>query len=223
MDLLMRLCESIMEDAEQRPGMTDARIIYLGDYVDRGDASAAVLQHLWDLTRAQPQHHICLKGNHEAMMLDFLDNPREKGARWIRYGGLQTLASYRIGGITERSSVEDIAHASRALRDALPEGLIEWMQNLPTQYQSGNLVCVHAALDPKLPLEEQSEKTRLWGHKEFLKTARPDGLWVAYGHTITETPGLIDTRCLALDTGAYATGWLTAAGLEGSDVWLLST
>lgn len=223
MDLLQALSQQIIEDARARPGMGAARIVYLGDYVDRGDASAQVLDHVYRLNLAQPERHICLKGNHEAMMLDFLNDPAARGARWLRHGGLQTLASFGIGGLTERAAPEEILDASEALHAALPEGVIAWLDGLPTLHITGNLVCVHAALDPDLPPEASPERSRLWGQKDFYRDARNDGYWVIHGHTIVDEAGPTPNGRLELDTGAYATGRLTAAGFNDVDVWLLST
>ena len=222
-DLLRALSAQIVADARARPGMGAARIVYLGDYVDRGDASADVLNHVYRLNLAQPERHICLRGNHEAMMLDFLHDPAERGTRWLRHGGLQTLASYGIGGLTERSSPEAILEASDRLHRALPEGIADWLANLPTLHRTGNLVCVHAALDPTVPPEASSERCRLWGKQEFYRDRRSDGLWVVHGHTIVENAGTTANGRLELDTGAYATGRLTAAGFNDVDMWLLST
>lgn len=220
MDLLDSLSAKIVEDAISRPGMSEAKVIYLGDYVDRGDQSAQVLAHLYELSLSQPDRHICLKGNHEVLMLNFLEDPRKHGARWLRYGGMQTLASFGIRGFHERMDVEDMPDIAAQLEDVLPDGMHDWLRGLPQTYRTGNVVCVHAALNPERVWNDQSDRTRMWGHKDFFTKQRTDGQWVAHGHTIMEQP-VVDQGRMSLDTGAYATGRLTAMGLQGGDGWLV--
>lgn len=222
MDLLAKLSDQIVADAESRPGMTDARIIYVGDYVDRGDQSAQVLAHLFDLSTAQPDRHICLMGNHERMMLDALERPAEKGGRWMRYGGMQTLASFGIRGIHERMEPQDLEQVMAELEQAMPAGLHDWLLALPRIHQSGNVVVVHAALNPGKALEEQSERSQLWGNPDFFKRPHKDGLWVVHGHTIMDQAVIADGR-MSIDTGGYATGRLTAVGLNADQAWLMAT
>ena len=101
---------------------TDLPVVCVGDYVDRGEDSAGVLRWLM----AHPDI-ICIKGNHEAMMLDFIDNPREKGRRWISTGGLQSIASFDVRGlVTESAEDEVLAELSATFREALPDGLVDW-------------------------------------------------------------------------------------------------
>jgi serine/threonine protein phosphatase 1 len=210
-DLLETALERIAADRAAQ-GNAKAPIIFLGDYVDRGENSAAVLARLRAL-QGEDNSTICLMGNHEKMMLEFLDDPVSRGGRWLRNGGLQTLASYGVGGLSERAPAEDLMEASDALREALPEGTEAWLRALPTRWQSGNICCVHAAMDPELGPDLQSRSTLLWGHPEFFTHARQDGLWVIHGHTIVPEPEQAGGR-IAIDTGAYATGRLTVAALS---------
>lgn len=187
-------------------------IIFVGDYVDRGEESAQVLQAVMDLERTDPRVR-CLKGNHEVMMLDFIDSPDVKGARWLRYGGLQTLASFGIGGVRVEMSEDERAMAAADLRAVLPDGMENWLRQLPTSWRSGNLWVVHAGADPDVSMIEQSEKTLMWGHRDFDSVDRLDNQWVAHGHTVVDTPKVRSGR-IAIDTGAFATGRLTAAIIE---------
>lgn len=186
----------------------DLPIVCVGDYVDRGDDSAGVLQ--WLLARPQIT---CIKGNHEVMMLDFLDAPAAKGARWLRYGGLQTLASFGIGGVSERAAEQAIINAADALKTAMGEDMLVWLRNMPALHMDGNVAVVHAGADPELPIKMQSDKTLMWGHTAFENKVRTDGTWVVYGHTITPSPVTNNGR-IGIDTGAYATGRLTAVTIK---------
>ena len=189
-----------------------AQIVFLGDVIDRGDHSADVLKVLFAVPGL-----ICLMGNHEEMMLDFIAQPQAHGGRWLRYGGLQTLDSFGVSGISETSTGGELERARDALVDAMGRDLLDWVSNLPKCWTSGNVAFVHAAADPALPIDAQSNRTLLWGHKDFGTVPRKDGMWVVHGHTITDTPEL-KSGIVSIDTGAYATGNLTAATITSGDV-----
>ncbi len=195
-----------------------AQQVFVGDYVDRGDHAKDVLQTLY----AQRDNPLitCIRGNHEDMMLGFLQNPAETGGRWLRHGGLNTLGSFGISGIPTNSDADLLEATATKLRDAIGQGILRWLDTLPTQWQSGNLAVVHAAADPNLPMALQSDQTLKWGHKDFMTTPREDGIWVAHGHTIVEEAKAEAGR-IAVDTGAYATGRLTAAYVSDGDLRFL--
>ena len=222
MDLLKRMRQLLDHDAGQRGILDQMQMIYIGDYVDRGDNSAHVLIDLWEKNRTAPEKHICLKGNHEAMMLEFLDTPAQRGARWLRNGGLQTLASFDVGGVSETSQPQELEKARDELRRKLPDGMEMWLQTLPSLWQSGNLIAVHASLAPHDDPHDQDENTRIWGHRDFFKLPRDDGNWVVHGHTIVDH-AKIEMGRISIDTGAYATGRLSAAGFHSDLSWFLST
>lgn len=217
-DLLTRMIEKIRTRFD---GMTDhdaAKVVFFGDFVDRGEDSRAVLTDLMALD--QDDAVVCLMGNHEKMLLQFMEKPAKNGRRWLRYGGLQTLASFGVRGIHERMESEDLEDAAAQFEDLLPEGMLDWIKNLKLTYQTGNLLCVHASVDPTVPIEEQSKSALLWGHPEFENTPHPSGLTIAHGHTIVAKAGKVNHR-LQLDTGSYATGKLSAALVLGEDVEIL--
>jgi len=212
-DLLAQMLERISRDADGKPH----DLVLVGDYVDRGEASAAVLRRLAALDASD--HVVCLKGNHEAMLLEFLDDPEGAGRRWIRNGGLQTLASFGVGGVTETASGDAMKRIRDQLRAAMGD-LEAWLRGLRTFFHSGNIMVAHAGADPRLPADEQDEKTLLWGHPAFHAQPRQDGIWVVHGHTVVDAARARDGR-ISIDTGAYATGRLTAVALERDDIRFL--
>ena len=208
LDLLDRVLRGLPDDLP---------LICVGDYIDRGDDGAGVLRRL----QASPDI-TCLRGNHEDMLLAFLDAPQDKGPRWIRNGGLQTLASFGVTGVTQTTAGIDLKIAADALRRAMGPELIDWMRLLPLMHETGNVTVVHAGADPAKPLDQQAHRTLTWGHPDFLTTPRRDGQWVLHGHTIVDAPSADQGR-IAVDTGAYATGRLTVAQVIPGEVSFEST
>ena len=218
-DLLEAMLAEIDRDIGAT-GVAEPMLVFVGDYIDRGHASSEVLTRLQTLNREMPDNVICLMGNHERMMLDFLDNPAGRGARWLRNGGLETLRGFNLHDGGERLS-RPLGDLATALRRVLPSGQELWLRDLPTAWTSGNIAVVHAGADPVRPIDAQSDRVLLWGHPAFTSEARRDGVWVVHGHLVTATPGLIGGR-IAIDTGACRTGLLTAAKLTpDGDVELL--
>jgi len=206
-------CDRLLLSLLNRLGALDPspeKLVFAGDLIDRGENSATVVSLAFGLQRRLGDQVVVVRGNHEQMMLDFLDAPTEAAPRWLRNGGLQTLASFGVGGATENMT-DEIAHRSRnALADALGPTLIDWLWDTPTMFTTGNVHVVHAAADPALPLNRQSADTLTWGHPDFQRRARRDGQWIVHGHTIVDEVVARNGR-IGVDTGAYATGRLSAA------------
>ena len=203
------LLKSVYSDLRARYG-DEIPIIFLGDLVDRGPDSAGVLAMVRDLTTAQPDRHVAIQGNHEKMMIEFIDDPAGKGLRWLTFGGVETLASFGIQASSKRPDLEDAMEWSEALEDAMPDGLLEWIRQLPALWSSGNVHCVHAGMHPDDPVDQQKSRTMINGHPLFLNIPRDDGQTVLHGHTVMADATIGDTR-ISIDTGAYFTGTLTAA------------
>lgn len=207
LEKLLRVIDQDMESLED----PYADLVFLGDYIDRGEESSVVLEFLHGVSRDYGAQVSCLMGNHEAMLLAFLDDPIGPARRWLRYGGMQTIASYGVSfsGSLEAPSSADLLDLSFDLRVAMGETLIDWLRHLPLSWNSGNLWAVHAGADPSRPMQAQEDKTLLWGHDAFLSTSRADGDWVVFGHQPFEHP-LNEPGRIGIDTGAVYGGPLTA-------------
>ena len=184
-------------------------LVFLGDYIDRGVDSCAAVACLM-----QPRNEgrvICLKGNHEEMLLRHLDGSRRLGQLWMRTGGAETLRSYDLDDQRAESASQ------------LPKSHVDWMRRRPTIYSTGDRIFVHAGIDPRTSLDAQGPQEHLWIRDRFL-TADPDVFrerrHVVHGHTPVwagkpkmEAPELLSHRT-NLDTGAFATAVLAVGVFE---------
>ena len=212
------LLELMLELIDAHIGGTLAnnpKLVFVGDYIDLGPDSAVVLERVHELEQTFPDNVICLMGNHERMLLDFLDDPTTRGPRWLRAGAVDTLRSFGVATTDLENNPEYDAFpaAAQMLRRSLPSGLLDWVAGLPLAYTSGNLWVVHAGADPGHAMEDQTARVMLWGHPEFDSAPRGDGLWIAHGHTEMDAPLALEGR-IATDTGAWKTGRLTACAIR---------
>jgi serine/threonine protein phosphatase 1 len=219
LDLLEPLLEQISADAAS--GETEDRpvLVFVGDYVDRGTASKGVIDRVIDLTD-EGRFDVCaLKGNHEEAMLTFLQDPHF-GPTWSEHGGAQTLVSYGVTAPMLRMDDEQWEAARQAFAEALPMGHLTFLRSLSLTATFGDYLFVHAGLRPGGAVEDQAEHHLLWIRQEFLNAPRPFEKIVVHGHTPAEEAYLGRHR-VGIDTGAYATGVLTAVRLEGADQRLI--
>lgn len=221
-DLLARLLPRLIADAEAQ-GFDAPRLVFMGDYVDRGEQSAEVLERLDALLSGAgwPGEVHALRGNHEHMLLAFLESPEEEGPRWLRNGGLQTLLSFGVGGVPPNPTPEQLADIAARLAEAVGP-FADRLRALPAMLRFGNVLFAHAGADPDLPEMLQSERSLLWGAPGFFQLPRTDGLWVVYGHYIVDEAGASAGR-VATDTGAYHTGVLSAVRLARGEVGALTS
>ncbi len=219
-DLLKILLTKIQADALGGDYKGRPKLVFLGDYIDRGFQSREVIDILLgDLM--SPFDTYFLKGNHEAAMLQFLSEPG-MGPRWIEHGGAETLVSYGVRPPRSRTATDDWAIASQELKRALPREHLQFLMGLQVSLRIGDYMFVHAGVRPGVELDQQSEYDMLWIRDAFLNDTRPLGAVVVHGHTPASQPHR-DSRRVGLDTGAYISGQLTAARFEHEAVEFLST
>lgn len=212
-DLLADLHRVIRDDAAAHPER-DKAVVYVGDYVDRGLQSREVVELLLG-EPLQGFEAIHLKGNHEAMMLDFLDDPAV-GAGWLEIGGAATLYSYGVSLDSGKPMPERLLEAQDRLRGKLPAGHVDFLRGLRLQHVAGDYLFVHAGVRPGVALERQSEDDLLWIRQDFLESSDDHGKVVVHGHSITWKPEILPNR-IGIDTGAFASGTLTCAVLDGTE------
>jgi len=191
-DLLQILLREIDGYAAGQP----YKLVFLGDLIDRGPDSAAVVQTVRGLQARSPERVICLKGNHEAMMVGAVDASSQSSTvgLWLMNGGQEALRSFGV----------------QFVRDTPPD-VVEWARQLPSFYEDERRYYVHAGLDPRRSRDDQDDETRLWIRGPFLNAKHDFGKHIVHGHTPLRT-GRPDERTFRtnLDTGAAYGGALTA-------------
>ena len=219
-DLLAEVHRRIRGDLARRP-VPDWRVIHLGDYVDRGPDSRAVLARL--MAAAGDGHTECLLGNHDDLLRAFLADPEEADLeRWLWNGGEPTFTSFGVAWDEPFRAVADRAlrHAiRRRMLEALP-GLDAFLEGLPLMRRHGDYLFVHAGLRPGVPLEAQAREDLLWIRDAFLASCEDFGAVVVHGHTPVPR---VEPRAnrIDIDTGAVFTGRLACLVLEGRERHLL--
>jgi serine/threonine protein phosphatase 1 len=223
LDLLERILRQIESDRKERAG-SPAVLVFLGDYIDRGGSSKGVVGRL--LEGFPPGvTPVFLRGNHEELLLTFLDRPGS-GLDWLYNGGDVTLLSYGVEAEIIRNAYgagpSGLMEAASRFRERLPRDHLQFYRSLRLTYRAGGYIFAHAGVRPGVPLENQNETDLIWIRDEFLNWPHDFGAVVVHGHTPADNPEDLENR-IGIDTLAFHTGRLTAVGLEGSRRWYLST
>jgi len=187
------LLDTLLERIADHAGDRAHKLVFLGDYIDRGPDSAGVLRTLSRLCWAEPERVTCLMGNHERMLLDALHTP-QAAERWLYNGGDATLDSF---GATEVAE--------------LPRDTLDWIEALPTLHADAARWYVHAGFRPGADIPDPDDHNRLWIREPFLEGDHDFGRHVVHGHT-PQRNGRPERRRFRtnLDTGAVYGGALTA-------------
>ncbi|WP_432821846.1 metallophosphoesterase family protein [Trichloromonas sp.] len=192
-------CRDLLVDllAKVRPQPAD-RLIFLGDYIDRGPDARGVIDELLTFRLSHPRS-IFLKGNHEAMFLDFLAG--RNLLLFLRNGGDATLSSYPQEG-----------------KIRIPQEHLDFLRNLDLHHETEDFIFVHAGLRPGLPLADQQERDLLWIRSEFLDSDYDWGKTLVFGHTPFAAPLLTANR-IGLDTGAVYGRTLSCCDVRSRTCW----
>lgn len=216
---LIALHELIEADARRRSAQRRC-LVYLGDYIDRGIDSSAVLDLLIDRPLAGFER-VFLKGNHEDGLLRFLVDS-DGGLPWLNYGGVATIYSYAIKPPDPPSSAEERHRAQSELLTKIPGSHLDFLDRLELYHTEGDYLFVHAGLRPGIAIESQAPEDMMWIREDFLESDAEFGKLIVHGHSITAEPDICSNR-IGIDTGAYATGRLTCLVLEGTAQGFLTT
>ena len=209
--------ETILGQIADDPDHADLPLVFVGDYMDRGPHSAGVLRRLMALQASDPRDITCLRGNHEQLLLNFLDNPPLNAPVWFANGGIATLNSFGIRASKLDMRGERVLMVRERLKSELGAEALDFLQSLPNIWQTGNVAVVHAGADPERPISDQDEDVLTWGHADFRSRPRQDGVWVVHGHTIVPEVMVRQGR-ISVDTGAFQTGALPAVSVSSDGV-----
>jgi serine/threonine protein phosphatase 1 len=218
LDLLDLILAKIEGDIASRPRRRNF-IIFLGDLIDRGPDSAAVVERLRTY-RPSFARTVFLSGNHEEVLLRMLAGDKGILASWLKYGGAECARSYGVDPDSLRLAEEEEALA--LLRANVPRAHREFLESFADTFRFGDYLFVHAGIRPGIGLDQQDRYDLRWIREPFLSDIKEHGFMVVHGHTIV---GSVEERPnrIAIDTGAYHSGVLTALAIEDKERWYLAT
>lgn len=218
LDLLDDLLGRIERDIRDRP-IAETTVVFLGDLIDRGPDSAGVIDRLVMLN-GFPARILLLLGNHEEILLRVLEGEPGLAYDWLGFGGDACVESYGLSAASLKAMSE--TRIAALLRETIPPAHIAFLKDAGDTIRFGDYLLVHAGIRPGVSIENQQPHDLRWIRQPFLSDAHDHGCLVVHGHTISDG---VDRRVnrLGIDTGAYRTGVLTAAVIEGSDLRFLDT
>jgi serine/threonine protein phosphatase 1 len=218
LDLLEQLLAKIHRDLGRHPSRKTL-LLFVGDLIDRGPNSAQVIERLRTYSRDGVRTAFLL-GNHEEVLLRILKGDSELIAKWRMFGGSETLQSYGV----EPASLQGLAgeDALAVVREAIPAAHVQFLETFGDSVRFGDFLFVHAGIRPGIEVEQQRQTDLRWIREPFLFDETDHGFVVVHGHTITPRVDVRPNR-IAIDTGAYRTGVLSAIAIERSRTWFLDT
>jgi serine/threonine protein phosphatase 1 len=215
LDLLDQLLDAVHDDIAKRK----SRKILLVFVGDRGPDSAKVVERLRTYRR-NGVRAMFLLGNHEEVLLRILKGEADLITKWRWFGGTECLNSYgvdttRLGELSESDALE-------VVRAAIPKQHVEFIESFDDSCRFGDYLFVHAGIRPGVEIDQQRQSDLRWIREPFLFDDTDHGFVVVHGHTIRPEVEIRPNR-IAIDTGAYRTGVLTALAIDGNENWLLDT
>lgn len=218
-DLLATLLARLARDDAARP-RAPLRLLFLGDLIDRGAASAKVVQIAMALAESGEHHVRFIKGNHEEVFIQAARGDTQAVRFFLRIGGRETLTSYGLPGSRQDDMTGEAI--GQWMLEHIPRAHVDFLDGFEDMIEIGDYLFVHAGIRPNVPLDAQDSADLRWIRREFLGHDAPLGKVVVHGHSITENVHENVNR-IGIDTGAYYSGRLTAIGLEGTARWYLDT
>lgn len=215
-DLFLELLKAIYDDLRRHAHIPGRPVlVLLGDYIDRGPSSYAVIERILRLREDRTFEVRALMGNHEQSMLKFLDDA-SIGPRWAMHGGSATLAAYGVEAPHIDAEQVHWDEARAALARALPLPHRRFLLELERMVTIGDYAFVHAGVRPGRRLHEQEDNDLFWIRRDFLRHEKRHEKVIVHGHTPADEPERHPHR-IGVDTGAYRSGVLTAVRLTDED------
>ena len=220
LDLLESTYQKIKADLN-RIGTTQYRIVFIGDYIDRGPESAGCVQFLLELL-SKDENVVCLKGNHEDKLQKFLAKPQDFAASFFGYGGIECAMSYGVDMTAFNHKGEEITAICTELNNNIPSEHKDFYANLAKSATFGDYFFAHAGVRPGVPLDKQTDNDLMWIRSEFLSHKAPYDKVIVHGHTPAHPMEILSNR-INVDTCAYETGVLSCLVLEGINYRVIET
>jgi serine/threonine protein phosphatase 1 len=204
----LRKLERLMIKMEEAGLGPSDRLVFVGDYIDRGPKVPELLDYLVDLKKRRP-NDVYLRGNHDQGMLDARDVfDQDRTAKvssldiqwWFACGGRETVESYP---------------PVKPWYNAVPDAHWEFLESTQMEYEEGNYLFVHAGIVPPGKKWKDKEDPRLWIRELFIGSKADFGKTVIFGHTPQDLlmPCVMANK-VGIDTGAAYNGPLTALRLD---------
>ncbi len=197
-DELKDLISTLETEGEYNKGID--KLVFLGDYIDRGENSRLVIEFIRNL-QENNDNVIALMGNHEDMLLDYIDGLSDD---WLWNGHTSTMNSYE--GFRNQFNSD-----------------VQWMRSLPLYHEDEHCIYVHAGINAYRPMEKQDKKTLLWVREQFIYSVKEHYKTVIFGHTPTVNltgeykPVRTYVGNYDIDTGCVYGGALTALILDDGE------
>ena len=212
----MLLISRIDRDLTDRP-VKRHRLVFLGDYVDRGPDNRGTLEVLCQL-QDSARDCVFLLGNHDERVVSFIERPEMVWDDMMKWGGAKTLADYGVVG----RGWESRHTVSERFRAALPDSHLAFLKSLQACYSAGDYFFCHAGVRPGIALAEQQRHDLIWIRKDFLLHQGAHEKIVVHGHTRVDVPDVQPNR-INVDTGCWHSGVLTAVVLEADGHRFINT
>lgn len=221
-DVLAQMHRQIEADIAEQPEVEN-KIVYIGDYIDRGPNSKGVIDLLVERELTAPEiEHVFIMGNHENAMIEFMKDPEGPRKDWLAWGGIEALESYGIEVDRSKPLTTMVKSFGEQLNAAVPTTHSEFLKNLKLIHQIGDYLFVHAGIRPGVNLDKQKREDLIMIREPFLSSQDDHGFVVIHGHTINRHgKAEIKPNRINLDSGLYAGGPLSCAVLEGNTVRII--
>ena len=220
---MLKTAHDHIESDRAREGTAKAEVVFIGDYCDRGPDTKGVLNWLVSAV-GSGANFICLAGNHDHMMLGFVDptfelDSKTKDFDWLadNLGGKSTLKSYGVDIRFWHNRAKTRATAAQAV----PQAHVDFLRSLPLTHRAPGLFFCHAGIDPDRPLHDQATEDLLWMREPFLKDTRRHDAVIVHGHTPKRDVENTGNR-INVDTGAGFGRPISAVAIEGGKVYRLT-
>ncbi|MFT6024883.1 MAG: serine/threonine protein phosphatase 1 [Ascidiaceihabitans sp.] len=211
-------------DLIEKDGGKDAKIVFVGDYTDRGPDSKGVIDQLVEAKEAG-RNWTFLLGNHDEMFAMFMQSPPQHDAHlptelyWLhqRLGGDTTMASYGV----ESEAKKRLSTTHGEALETIPQSHVDFLNELELSHTHEDLFFCHAGIRPEVPLDEQIKHDLIWIRQEFHDYTAPHPKLIVHGHTPVDQATHYGNR-VNIDSGAGYGKELTATVFEDGRVWKLT-